>query len=437
MPLVQNRESAYGKHTQIPGLSAVMPKIAVSAILLLAANALFYSMDQLNSHEVARLRAETRGASQRIHFNNAGSSLPPDVVVDTTIRYLTEEAVLGGYEADAAFADQLDQTYTLIARLINADPNEIALVESASVAWSLAFNGIDFAPGDVVIASEFEYATNILGFHQARKRFGVEIRVIAGDDRGNFSTDALQDAISPRTKLIAVTHVASTAGGVIPVADIGKIARKHGILYLVDACQSVGQMPVDVREIGCDMLSVTGRKYLRAPRGTGFLYVRKEVQDTLKLIFLDGHSTEWISEDGYQPRGDAKRFELFEKNRGLVLGLGKAVEYALDIGVDRIWQRIEMLGRLLRTRLSAIPGVTIHDSGDQLSGIVTFSVKDMEDTSVKNKLAKRGINVSVGVAGSTLYYMNRRGLSSVVRASVHYFNTEEEITLFCDALSLL
>ncbi len=391
----------------------------------------------LSEQEIQQLRAETKGTAERIHFNNAGSSLPPDVVLDTVINYLTEEASYGGYETEYKYNAELNNTYALIARLINADVNEIAVVENASTAWWLAFNGIDFKAGDEIITSEMEYVTNLISFTHTKKTYGVKIKVIPNDEHGNLSLSELEAAISPQTKLIAITHIASSTGGVMPVVKIGKIARKHGVLYLVDACQSAGQVPVDVREIDCDMLSVTGRKYLRAPRGTGFLYVRKTIQGKLKLQFMDGFSTEWVTETDYKIRDDARRFELYEKNRALILGLGKAVEYALNIGVDRIWQRVQYLANILRNQLRSIEGISVHDFGDEQCGIVTFTVNEIDSAVIKAKLAEKQINVSVGLAKSTLFFMNKNHLSSVVRASVHYYNTEKEIIIMCDVLRSL
>ncbi|UOE50663.1 aminotransferase class V-fold PLP-dependent enzyme [Mucilaginibacter sp. SMC90] len=388
----------------------------------------------LTEQEVQQLRAETRGTTKTIHFNNAGSSLPPDVVVDTVINYLHEEAQNGGYETEYTYRDELENTYSFIAQLINAHKDEIAVVENASTGWWLAFNGIDFKPGDEIITCEMEYVTNLIGLLHAQKTYGVVFKVIPNDDRGNFQPQALEDAITNRTKLIAATHIPSTAGYMMPVVEIGKIARRHNILYLLDACQSAGHVPLDVQEIGCDMLAVTGRKYLRAPRGTGFLYVRKAVQDKLKLFFMDGFTTQWVTETDFKPRSDARRFEVYEKSRALTLGLGKAVEYALDIGIERAWQRVQYLANLLREKLKEVTGITVHDFGDQLCGIVTFSVEKRDGTAVKNKLAEKHINVSVGKAASTLIYMNKNHLNNIVRASVHYYNTEQEIELLCVAL---
>jgi len=391
----------------------------------------------LSQQEVEQLRAETKGTAHRAHFNNAGASLPPDAVLETVLSYLNEEATFGGYETEYKYRDEIDNTYTLLAKLINAEKDEIAIVENASFGWGLAFNGIDFNEGDEIITCEMEYVTNLIGLLHVKKSFGVTIKLIPNDEHGDFMLTELENAISPKTKLIAVTHIPSSAGGMIPVVEIGKIAREHGILYLVDACQSVGQVPVDVEEIGCDMLSVTGRKYLRAPRGTGFLYVRKPVQDKLKLSFVDGFTVESVTEDDYKLKDNAHRFELYEKNRALTLGLGKAAEYAMNIGVERIWQRIQYLAGILRRELKGINGVTVHDFGSRQCGIVTFSVKGMESAHVKNELAEKQINVSVGLAKSTLFYMNKNHLSSVVRASVHYYNTEEEISSLCTEIAAL
>jgi cysteine desulfurase / selenocysteine lyase len=231
--------------------------------------------------------------------------------------------------------------------------------------------------------------------------------------------------------------VPSTAGNVLPAAAIGKVAGKHGIVYLLDACQSAGQIPVDVQAIGCDMLAVTGRKYLRGPRGSGFLYVRKQMQDKLKLLFFDGRTVVNVNQQGFVVRQDARRFEWYEKNPAVVLGLQKAVEYALNIGVERIWQRIQYLASLFRKRLCELNGVTVHDQGDDLCGIVTFSLSRVTAAEVRTKLAAKNINVHIGLAKSTLYHMNRKGLDGIIRASVHYYNTEEELELVCRELRAL
>ncbi|MGV3704363.1 MAG: aminotransferase class V-fold PLP-dependent enzyme [Arcticibacter sp.] len=389
----------------------------------------------LSKAEVDILRSQTRGCAGRIHFNNAGASLPPDLVVDTVVDYLREEAMIGGYEAEARYADQLNEVYRSIARLIHADKGEIALFENASTAWVTAFRGLKFSEGDEVLISEMEYVTNLIGFVDNQQTSGIILKVIPNDEQGNFSLDQLEKSITSKTKLIAVTHISSSGGSILPIEEIGDIAEKHQILYLVDACQSVGQLPLDVKKIKCDMLSVTGRKYLRAPRGTGFLFVKQGTQDKLKPIFLDSFAAANVSLSGFTLRQDARRFELYEKSRALVLGLGAAVEYCLAIGSEKIWGQVEYLSAVMRRELAEIPGVIIRDSGNRLSGLVTFSLNEVESPAVRSQLASVGINVSVGTAQATPLYMEKSNLETVVRASVHYYNTEEEIRILCNELS--
>lgn len=390
---------------------------------------------KLHKEEVDRLRTETKGCAGRLHFNNAGASLPPDVVVDTVVEYLQEEALVGGYETETRYRDKINDVYVSIARLINASPDEIALFENASAAWGTAFRGLSFEDGDEIITSEMEYVTNLIGLADIQQADGVKVTVIANDKQGNFPVEELEKAITEKTKLIAVTHVSSSGGSILPAEQIGEIAARHGIMFLLDACQSVGHLPVDVKAIKCDMLSATGRKYLRAPRGTGFLYVRRSSQDKLKPVLMDFVAAGNVSLTGYTLRRDARRFELYEKSRALTLGLGRAVEYALDIGMDRIWGRIEYLSALMRQELAGIPGITVRDAGDAVSGIVTFAVESIESAAIKTALEARGINVSVGGAQATPIYMEKSGVSAVVRASVHYYSTEEEIGILCRELS--
>jgi len=394
-------------------------------------------MNPFNDMDIQKIREETQGTSHFIHFNNAGSSFPHDSVLETVIHYTRQEAITGGYEMEAQYAAPLEKVYDTLAKFIHAERDEIALAENASMAWSIAFHGMHFEKGDEIITSEMEYATSLLALIQARKELGVEIRVIMNDKEGNFPLTDLEKAINPKTKLIAVTQIGSGAAGVLPVQEIGKLAKKYGIPYLLDACQAAGQVPINVKEIGCDFLSITGRKYLRAPRGTGFLFAKKEFQDKIRVRFMDGHSVEWVTECNYQLREGARRFELYEKNRALVLGLGRAVEYAMEIGMDRIWNRVQYLASALRKELRNIPGVEVLDSGKTQCGIVTFSMEGFSSFDIKNFLNQHRILVSVSQQRSTLFYMNEKQKETLVRASIHYYNTEEEIKSFSQALYLL
>lgn len=387
------------------------------------------------SIDLARLRSETEACDRILHFNNAGAALPPRAVVDTVIGHLRREAEIGGYEAEHEAAERLAQVYRSVAALLNANPAEIALVENATRAWDMAFYALRFQPGDRILTARAEYASNYLAFLQVARRTGAEIVTIPCDESGAVSLPALERLIDDRVKLIAVTHVPTNGGLVNPAEGIGRLARAAGVPFLLDACQSVGQMPVDVAAIGCDMLSATGRKYLRGPRGTGFLYVRQSLVERLEPPFVDLHAATWVAPDAYEIRPDARRFENWESYVAGRLGLGAAVDYALAVGLDAIAARIDILAARLRRMLDEIPGVVVRDLGTRRCGIVSFTRADEASDALKARLAGLNMNVSVSRPSSTLLDFEARGVPEVVRASVHYYNTEDEIDRFVAAVA--
>ena len=387
--------------------------------------------------DLQRARQDTPGCEHVLHFNNAGASLMPRPVLEATIAHLQLEAQMGGYEAADRANDAIEHVYDAVAGLIGCSRDEIAIIENATRAWDMAFYSIPFKPGDRILTAMAEYASNYIAYLQVTRKTGATVEVIPNDAHGQISIEALRKAIDDRVKLIAITHVPTNGGLVNPVVEVGKVAREHGILYLVDACQSVGQMPIDVNQIGCDMLSATGRKYLRGPRGTGFLYVRKSVLESLEPPMLDLHAAEWVAKDRYEIRPDGRRFENWETNYAGKIGLGVAVDYALEWGVDATWRRIKSLAYKLRTQLSPLPGVIVRDRGVTQCGIVTFSVEDKDPDEIASMLSKHNINVSVTSRSSTLLDMKARGLDSLVRASVHYYNSEEEVEQFCRTVETL
>jgi selenocysteine lyase/cysteine desulfurase len=298
----------------------------------------------------------------------------------------------------------------------------------------MAFYSLSFQSGDRILTSVAEYASNYIAFLQIAQRTGAAVEAIPNDQNGQVSIEALENMLDERVKLIAITHVPTNGGLVNPAVEIGKIARQANILYLLDACQSIGQMPIDVQMIGCDMLSATGRKYLRGPRGTGFLYVRGDLIEQLEPPFLDLHAATWLAKDRYEIRADARRFENWETYYAGKIGLGVAIDYALSWRLEDIWARVSVLANTLRTRLDQIPHVHVHDLGLRKCGIVTFTIDGYPPQQIRHKLAEQKMNVSVSRAASTRLDMDGRGLAGVVRASVHYYNTEEEIERFCDSV---
>ncbi len=377
--------------------------------------------------DLAKVRADTPGVAHVAHFNNAGSALPPRPVTDAVIGHLDLESRVGGYEAEALARRRIEATYDAVAALVNGHRDEIALVENATVAWRTAFYGLRFGPGDRILTSVAEYASNYIAYLQTVARTGAIVEVVPDDPDGQLDVAALGRMIDDRVRLVAVTHVPTNGGLVNPAAAIGRVARAAGVPFLLDACQSVGQIPIDVDAIGCDMLSATGRKYLRGPRGTGFLWIRRSFWDRVEPPMLDLHAATWVARDRYELRGDARRYENWEADVAARIGLGVAVDYALSLGIEEIALRVATLADRLRGRLAEIPGVTVRDRGRVRCGIVTFTVEGHPAETVKDALAKAAVNVTVSDRFSTLIDMSARGLDAVVRASVHYYNDDTEI----------
>jgi selenocysteine lyase/cysteine desulfurase len=352
----------------------------------------------------------------------------PRVVVDAVIDHLRHEERFGGYEAEKRAAETLASFYTELAGLLNAGSDEIAYVENATRAWDMAFYGLRLGPGDRVIThAPAEYVSNFLGLRQQAARRGFEIDLAPSDVDGSVDVSALEAMVTPRTRAILLTH-ATTAGGMVnPAAAVGQVARRHGLIYMLDACQSVGQMQIDVQAIGCDVLSGTGRKYLRGPRGTGFLYVRRERMIEIEPAFVDLKSAALDGETGLRLAPDAKRYETWESNVAGRIGLATAVRYARAIGLDRIEARVRALAETLRAELTLLPGVTVHDRGRVKSGLVTFRVEGETPAETMARMAGQGINIWISSMLTAPMDFGPRGIDSLSRASVHYYNTEDEI----------
>ncbi|BAL76631.1 aminotransferase class V-fold PLP-dependent enzyme [Bradyrhizobium cosmicum] len=387
--------------------------------------------------DIDRIRADTPATSRLAYLHNAGAALMPAPVVRAMKQHIDLESEVGGYAAADRVADRLEAVYGSVARLLNAAPDEIALVENATVAWQMAFYALPFRKGDRILTAEAEYAANYVAFLQVAKRTGAIIDVVPSDASGELDIDALERMIDERVKLIAITWVPTNGGLVNPAAAIGKIARARGIPYLLDACQAVGQMAVDVEAIGCDMLSATGRKFLRGPRGTGFLYVRRALLQRLEPPMIDHFAAPWVSRDEYRLRDDARRFETWENNYAARLGLGAAVDYALIIGMGPIEQRCRLLSDRLRSGLASIRGVTIRDLGRRPGAIISFTVDGHEADAIVKSAAAAGIIIGASDPASTRIDAEVRALPPLVRASPHYYNTEADIDRLIEHLARL
>lgn len=384
-----------------------------------------------------RIRDATPGVANVLHFNNAGSALPPQIVLDTVVDHLRREAAIGGYEAAAEAGERLDAVYASLATLLGARPGQIAVLENATRAWDMAVYGYPFAAGDRVLICRAEYVSNVIALLQLEKRHGIEVVLIEDDQHGQIDLGHLEAELARGAAMMAMTHAPTNGGLINPAEAVGALCEKHGVFYVLDACQSAGQVPLDVGLIKCDVLSGTGRKYLRGPRGTGFLYAGPRALERIEPPFLDLHAAEWTSDTSYEIRPDARRFENWETNYAGKLGLGAAVDYALELGVAATSERVCALGDTLRGTLGALDGVSVHDKGAVLGGIVTFAVDGVDSVDVQARLSAQRINTSTSPAGHARLDLPHRGLSTLVRASVHYYNSDEEIGRFVAAVDRL
>lgn len=377
--------------------------------------------------DVEALRAETPGCARRLHLNNAGAALLAQPTLDAMTAHLRLEAEIGGYEAAAAAQDAVAACYAGIAALVGGRASEVALFDNSTHAWNAAFYSVPLGPGDRILTGRAEYGSNVLAYWQAARRAGAEVVAVPNDSHGQLDVTALAGLVDERVKLIGVSHVPTGGGLVNPAAQIGRIARDAGVLFLLDATQSVGQFPVDVDAIGCDLLTGTGRKFLRGPRGTGFLWARTAALDRLDPFVAEIGSATWDGGSGFTWADGAQRFESWEKSYVNIAGLGAAVRQALELGADAIGSRTAMLGARLRSQLGALPGVSVHDLGEVRCAIVTARVAGVPATEVAAALGRAGVNVSTTVAGHSPLDAQDRPVHPLVRFSPHYYNTEEEL----------
>jgi selenocysteine lyase/cysteine desulfurase len=386
--------------------------------------------------KLERWRADTPACTRVVHLNNAGAALVPRPVQSAILDHLALEQEVGGYEAADARGQEVRNAYAAMGRLLGTEARNIALVQNSTVAFAQAISAFEFELGDVILTSRSDYASNQIMYLSLAQRRGVEIVRAPDAPEGGIDPDAVQRLIRERRpSLMALTWIPTNSGLVQPVEAIGRICRNAGVPYLVDACQAVGQLPVNVEALQCDYLSGTARKFLRGPRGLGFLYVSDRMLETgAHPMLVDMHGADWTDADAFSLNPDARRFETWEFAFALVLGLGAAAEYALQAGVEETGNRARELAEYARSQLAGIPGIRILDRGRELCAIVTMAVNGQDTRDIKLALRGRGINTSSPHREDAVIDMDEKGTASALRISPHYYNTQEEIDTAVDAI---
>jgi len=378
---------------------------------------------------VRQWREDTPGCANQIHFNNAGAGLMPRDVLDVMVTHLNREAKFGAYESADDAEGAVAEAYASVARLLRAQPRNIAVVENSTVAFFQALSAFDFKPGDVIVTTRNDYVSNQLAYLSLARRHGVEVRRAADLPSGGADPQSVKELLrDSHVRLLAVTWVPTNSGLMQPVETLGEVAEAAGVPYLVDGCQAVGQIPVDVAKLRCDFFSGTARKFLRGPRGIGFLYVSdRALQRGDFPLYIDMRGADWVSADDFAPAPDARRFENWEFAYSLLLGLGEAARYALAVGVERGGGRARDLAATLRRKLAEMSGIRVLDRGSDLAALVTMEVAGWDATELSKLLRTRGINTSASLRAYAVIDMDEKRVSSALRLSPHYYNTEEEI----------
>lgn len=387
--------------------------------------------------DIEKIRRETPGAKYATHFDNAGAALPCHDTVQATVNWLNKEARTGGYRMQLEKEELVSNFYKNAATLIGCSPEEIAITHNASDSQAKILFAFPFKRGDVVLTTEIEYSNNYMNLLQLKKQKGIKIRIVKNEKDCSFNLEKFENAIDEKVKLIAATHIPTSSGQIAPVEEIGNLAKKYKIPYLLDACQSIGQCPVDVEKIGCDFATATSRKYLRGPRGLGFLYVRKSFFEKLNPQVIEAWFANWKSSTAFEIEKSAKMFEGFEKSYANMVGLSTALDYQNQLGIHNTWTRIQELSSQLREKLDSIKNVKVVDPKVNLSGIITFVKKGVDCDKIAESLAAQKINISITRPFSSLIDLKKRKLSEACRASIHYYNSVEEIDKLVTAIDKL
>jgi selenocysteine lyase/cysteine desulfurase len=389
--------------------------------------------------DINQIRKDTLGTNNLVHLNNAGAALCP-IQVTTAIRdYISEEEFTGGYELADKKREELNTFYDYAAQLLHCKKSNIAFTTNATDSYNRALSAIPLKQGDVVLLTENDYPSNFIAFISLQKRLGIEIIQVKNAESGEIDLEDLENKILlHKPKLVSVSHVPTSSGLVQPVEAIGKIVKKYDTLYLLDACQSLGQIDVDAPATGADFISGTFRKFLRGPRGAGLLYVSdKALAAGLEPLFIDLQGAEWQEENKYIARADAKRFEDWETSYALMMGSKEALKYLLNIGIEAIIDRNALIFSRLVNALAEISFVTVQDRGKQRCNIITFSLTGHTPEKTKNHFSRSGINIYIMTKVSAVIDFAEKDIEWVVRVSPHYYNTENEIDRFIEVLKTL
>lgn len=365
-------------------------------------------------------------------MNNAGAAFMPSPVIRAIADHIKLESEIGGYEAADERGEPIEVGYHDLAALIGTDARNVAVVANATAGFIQALSVFDFARGDEIITSRSDYTSNQIQYLALHERIGVSIVHAADLPEGGVDPSAVREILAKESgrgrRVVAMSWVPTNSGLVQEMEAVGVICEEFDVPFIVDACQAVGQIPIDVSRLRCDYLSATARKFLRGPRGVGFIYASdRALARGDHPLFVDMRGARWVAPGRYEVADSAKRFEDWEFPYALVLGQAAAARYTLDVGVEVAQQRSWMLAARLRDALEKIPGARLLDRGRSRCAIVTVAFDRVDAQEIVSHLRSRGINTVASLREYGQLDFGDKGVEAAVRLSPHYYNTEDEV----------
>ncbi len=370
-----------------------------------------------------------------LHFNHSGAGLPSPETVQVIVNHLRLEAERGPMEAGALASDASNMVYKTAAQLLGCSSQHVAFGTSHGQLYGNLIASIPLAPGDKVLVSRQEWIGNVLCLQRSANLNGASLSLMASDDTSAVDPVALGKSLSPDVRIVALTWIGAGSALINPAAAIGAAIRQAGssAFFIIDASQVIGQVPINVAELGCDALIACGRKFLRGPRGTALAYISPRLASEIVPRNIDSLSST-LRDGNVEVANSAQAFEFGEESVALKLGLGKAIEQALDLGVDHIRLALDQKAGALRQALAELPRVKLLDRGNNKGAAVTFAIDGLPCATAKQRLSEQGINIGMNGPGYTPYDMSMRGISELLRASVHLNTTDEDIALIVNAI---
>lgn len=385
------------------------------------------------------VRADIPFLNEVIYLDAASTTPTPQPVVDALCEYyyhFNSNTGRGAYRTAVKATSEVEKTRIKLSKLINCDPEEIIFTKNTTEAINLVANGLNFEKGESVIVPNIEHHSNLVPWLNL-KNYGVKTKIVNSGQYGVVESEDIQDAIDKTAKLITITHVSNSIGSIQPIDEIGMIAKENDVLYMVDAAQSVGHMSIDVQKINVDFIAFPGHKGLLGPVGTGFLYCSKEVADTLNPINLGGGTVSDVTEDGFVLAEIPSRFEGGTQNISGIIGLGAAVDYINRIGLDKIEKHGKQLTENMFNGIGEIENSVIYGHPENIYDIVGFNINGVnchDVAKILDEQEKICVRSGMHCAIPAIRQIGAYDLGGTVRASIHYYNTKDEIQTLIDTL---